>query len=40
MTKAGFINYPKEYWHYSYGDVMWAELTGSTTAIYGIKTLD
>lgn len=40
MAQAGFVNYPKEYWHYSYGDVMWAELTGNTTAIYGIKTLD
>ena len=24
MTKAGFINYPLEWWHYSYGDSMWA----------------
>jgi D-alanyl-D-alanine dipeptidase len=24
MIEAGFINYPLEWWHYSYGDRMWA----------------
>lgn len=24
MRKAGFVNYPNEWWHYSYGDRMWA----------------
>jgi len=35
MERASFVNYPKEFWHYSYGDTMWAELTNSKTAIYG-----
>ena len=36
MTKVGLVNYPREYWHFSYGDVMWAEYTGSSRAIYGV----
>lgn len=24
MEKAGFINYPTEWWHWSYGDCYWA----------------
>jgi D-alanyl-D-alanine dipeptidase len=36
MSRAGFTNYPKEYWHWSYGDVMWAELNNKNTAIYGV----
>ena len=24
MEKAGFINYPAEWWHWSYGDCYWA----------------
>jgi D-alanyl-D-alanine dipeptidase len=24
MSKAGFVNYPYEWWHYDYGDQMWA----------------
>jgi len=36
MTKAGFTNYPSEYWHWSYGDVTWAELNKKDTAIYGV----
>lgn len=35
MEEVGFVNYPKEYWHYSYGDIMWAELTNHKEAIYG-----
>jgi zinc D-Ala-D-Ala dipeptidase len=36
MEDAGFINYPPEWWHYSYGDHQWAWLVGKDTAIYGI----
>ncbi len=35
MTQVGFVNYANEYWHYSYGDYMWAESTNNKTAIYG-----
>jgi zinc D-Ala-D-Ala dipeptidase len=36
LEDAGFINYPAEWWHYSYGDHQWAWLTGRKEAIYGI----
>lgn len=36
MQAAGFINYPTEYWHWSYGDKYWAYLSGKKTAIYGL----
>ncbi|MFZ9739796.1 MAG: M15 family metallopeptidase, partial [Prochlorotrichaceae cyanobacterium] len=26
MTTAGFANHPKEWWHFSYGDQLWAWL--------------
>ena len=29
MTKAGFVNLPSEWWHYSYGDVLWAVETNN-----------
>lgn len=35
MREAGFGNHPDEWWHYSYGDQMWAVLSGST-AVYGL----
>ena len=35
LEKAGFINYPAEWWHYSFGDRLWAKLTGSKIAIFG-----
>jgi len=34
MTKAGFANYPNEWWHYSYGDAYWAARTNRKTAFY------
>ena len=34
MTEAGFVNYPDEWWHYSWGDQMWAALTGAPAAFY------
>lgn len=37
MEEAGFINYPTEYWHWSYGDKYWAYLSGQKKAIYGLK---
>lgn len=35
MTKAGFCNYPAEWWHWSYGDQYWAYMTGHEFALYG-----
>lgn len=35
MKDAGFVNYPLEWWHYSYGDKMWAAYSNASTAIYG-----
>ena len=36
MTAAGFVNYPTEWWHWSYGDRYWAMHTGAPAAIYGV----
>lgn len=35
MTHAGFVNYPSEWWHWSYGDRYWAVATGQPHALYG-----
>lgn len=35
MTEAGFANNPTEWWHYSWGDQMWAKLGGHPAAHYG-----
>jgi len=35
MTRAGFTNYPDEWWHYDYGNQNWALLRGEKTAPYG-----
>lgn len=35
MRRAGFVNYPTEWWHWSYGDRYWAFHSGSSCAIYG-----
>lgn len=34
LQEAGFVNYPTEYWHWSYGDRYWAYMSGETEAIY------
>ena len=34
MTKAGFVNYPLEWWHWSYGDRIWAYYKKKPFAIY------
>lgn len=34
MADAGLVNYPPEWWHYSYGDRYWAAATSAPTAIY------
>jgi zinc D-Ala-D-Ala dipeptidase len=32
---AGLVNYPTEWWHWSYGDRYWALLSGARHAVYG-----
>ncbi len=32
---AGLVNYPTEWWHWSYGDRYWALMTGAPAALYG-----
>lgn len=35
MTSEGFAYHPKEWWHFSYGDQVWALITNKLKAIYG-----
>src|SRR3990167_8962867 len=35
MQEHGFINYPNEWWHFSYGDRYWAYFKSEKQAIYG-----
>ncbi|RGD59277.1 dipeptidase [Kitasatospora xanthocidica] len=35
LTGAGLVNYPTEWWHWSYGDRYWALATGAPSALYG-----
>ena len=35
MRRAGFVNYPREWWHWSYGDKCWAAVK-KINSIYGI----
>ncbi|MGN9838064.1 M15 family metallopeptidase [Nonomuraea sp. H19] len=35
LESAGLVNYPTEWWHWSYGDRYWALMTGSRHALYG-----
>jgi D-alanyl-D-alanine dipeptidase len=35
MQQAGFAQHPNEWWHFSYGDQLWAWRTGGQQAIYG-----
>lgn len=37
MNKAGFINYPTEWWHWSYGDRYWAAELKKDFSIYDGK---
>lgn len=40
MKSAGFVNYPTEWWHWSYGDKYWALLTGAPSALYESKEVE
>ncbi|NGO12419.1 M15 family metallopeptidase [Streptomyces sp. HC44] len=35
LTGAGLVNYPTEWWHWSFGDRYWALITGEAAARYG-----
>ncbi|MFH8609934.1 M15 family metallopeptidase [Streptomyces sp. NPDC018029] len=35
LTGAGLVNYPTEWWHWSYGDRYWALASGEPAALYG-----
>ena len=35
LGDAGLVNYPTEWWHWSFGDRYWALLTGASNARYG-----
>ncbi|MEU6988726.1 M15 family metallopeptidase [Streptomyces sp. NPDC046324] len=39
LTGAGLVNYPTEWWHWSFGDRYWALATGARAALYGPKEL-
>jgi D-alanyl-D-alanine dipeptidase len=34
LEQVGLINYPSEWWHFSYGDRLWAEITGRDFAFF------
>ncbi|MGH4031835.1 M15 family metallopeptidase [Actinomycetota bacterium Odt1-20B] len=35
LETAGLVNYPTEWWHWSFGDRYWARHTGAPAALYG-----
>ncbi|MEC3978217.1 M15 family metallopeptidase [Amycolatopsis sp. H20-H5] len=39
LTGAGLVNYPTEWWHWSYGDRYWALATNAAEARYGPREL-
>lgn len=40
MEKAGFKNYPHEWWHYCYGDRMWGAYSFKKQCMYGMVNDD
>jgi D-alanyl-D-alanine dipeptidase len=36
MAEEGFAGHPDEWWHFSWGDQLWAALSGAETAHYGL----
>ncbi|MBB5939759.1 M15 family metallopeptidase [Streptomyces zagrosensis] len=39
LTCAGLVNYPTEWWHWSFGDRYWALLSKEVTARYGSQEM-
>jgi zinc D-Ala-D-Ala dipeptidase len=40
LRGVGLVNYPTEWWHWSYGDRYWALMTGAPAALYGPVAAD
>ena len=40
LVAAGLVNYPTEWWHWSFGDRYWAFITGNRSATYGPVEVD
>ena len=40
MVEEDFAGHPDEWWHFSWGDQMWAALTGATHAHYGMAVVE
>lgn len=40
MIDAGFVNLPSEWWHFDYGDQLWAWANDATHAIYAASAPD
>ncbi len=40
MVEEGFAGHPDEWWHFSWGDQMWAALTGAPHARYGLAQVE
>ena len=40
MENEGFKNYPYEWWHFCYGDRMWAAYSGYKECFYGMPSKD
>jgi len=36
MIESGFTNLPSEWWHYDFGNQLWAYRTGTEKAMYGV----
>jgi len=39
MVEEGFAGHPDEWWHFSWGDQMWAALTNAPVAHYGLAAI-
>jgi len=39
MTEEGFAGHPDEWWHFSWGDQLWAALTDAPAAHYGLASI-
>lgn len=39
MTEEGFAGHPDEWWHFSWGDQMWAAMTGAPAAHFGLAVI-
>ncbi|MFI6054878.1 M15 family metallopeptidase [Streptomyces violascens] len=39
LTAAGLVNYPTEWWHWSFADRYWALASGEPVAPYGPREL-